>query len=106
MSDDLEESVFDARLSAVTVLEESDIMPSGHPTATMRVPEVAKLLGTGTHSVREGIRRGQIPVIHVGRKILIPRQKLMAMLGLEESAPPVESVPDVSVEEKKPLLWG
>ena len=41
--------------------------------ATYKVPEAAKVAGTGASAIREGIKGGRIPHIRFGRNILIPR---------------------------------
>jgi excisionase family DNA binding protein len=46
----------------------------------LRVGEVARLLGGGRGLVYESIRQGQLPAIRIGRRILIPRDRLLAHL--------------------------
>lgn len=46
-----------------------------------RVEEVSEMLGTGINQTYAAIRRGEIPSIKVGRRILVPRQKLLDMLN-------------------------
>ena len=46
----------------------------------MKVPEAARLFGVGETAVREAIRRKQLPVIFVGRKVLLPRAAILKML--------------------------
>ena len=41
--------------------------------ATYKVPEAAKVAGTGERSIRDGIAEGKIPHLRFGRNILIPR---------------------------------
>ena len=64
---------------------------------TLTVSEAAALLGIGRNTAYEGVRRGQIPAIKIGRRLLIPRAALEAVLArggrVEESAdPPRERV--------------
>ncbi|WP_217369075.1 helix-turn-helix domain-containing protein [Nonomuraea antri] len=49
---------------------------------TMTVAEAAALLGLHRDAAYEAVRRGDLPSIRIGRKILIPTAKLAAMLGL------------------------
>jgi excisionase family DNA binding protein len=49
--------------------------------ATVSVDEAAKLLGIGRNQTYEGIRSGQIPSIRIGKRILVPRVALDAMLA-------------------------
>lgn len=47
----------------------------------LSVNEVANLLGLSRNSTYEGVRRGEIPHIRVGKRLLIPRAALEAMLN-------------------------
>ena len=46
----------------------------------LTVNEVAKMLGLSRNSTYEGIRRGEIPHIRIGKRLLIPRVALDGML--------------------------
>jgi excisionase family DNA binding protein len=48
--------------------------------AVITVTEAAELLSLDPRSVRRGIQEGNLPGIKVGRRILIPVPKLLAML--------------------------
>jgi excisionase family DNA binding protein len=48
---------------------------------TLSVPEAAKLLGISRGLAYEAVRRGDIPSVKIGRKILVPRQRLERMLA-------------------------
>lgn len=50
---------------------------------TLTVPEVAKLLGLSENSAYTAIARGDfpLPVIRIGRRLLVPRAKVHALLG-------------------------
>jgi excisionase family DNA binding protein len=49
--------------------------------ATLTVEETAALLGIGRGLAYEGVRDGSIPSIRIGDRILVPRARLMALLG-------------------------
>jgi len=56
--------------------------------ATLTIPEAAALLGIGRSlayeiATREGELAG-VPVIRVGRRLLVPHARLLAVLGLYE----------------------
>lgn len=60
-------------------------------SATLTIPEAAQLLGVSRNTAYEDAKSGQlagVPVIQVGRRLLIPRARLLVVLGieLEESA--------------------
>lgn len=48
--------------------------------ATLTAAEVAELLEVDVRTVLRAIRDGQLPSIEVGRRILIPREPLLALL--------------------------
>jgi excisionase family DNA binding protein len=61
--------------------------PDPSPTAAvLTVEEAAALLRISRGSAYEAVRCGQIPVLRLGRRILVPRAKLMALLGEGELA--------------------
>jgi len=64
--------------------------PPAPTSATLTVPEAADLLGIGRNlayeiAKREGVLAG-VPVIRVGRRLLIPHARLLAVLGLPDDA--------------------
>ena len=48
---------------------------------TLTVTEVARCLGIGRNSAYEAIARGEIPVIRVGKRLLVPKAALEKMLS-------------------------
>lgn len=57
-----------------------------------------ELLGISRRSAYRAASRGQIPTVRVGRRLLVPTQRLLAMLGMAEGeqperrvAPPVQN---------------
>jgi excisionase family DNA binding protein len=53
--------------------------------AVLTVEEAARVLRIGRASAYEAVRRGEIPSVHLGRTIRVPRSGLLLMLG--EAAP-------------------
>lgn len=53
---------------------------------TITVAEAAVLLGVSRNSAYEAAGRGEIPVIRIGRRLLVLRGPLLALLGVEEEA--------------------
>lgn len=49
---------------------------------TITVPILAVLLGTPPATVYAAIRRGQLPSIRIGRRVLVPSAAVRAMLGM------------------------
>ena len=47
---------------------------------TVTVAEAAALLGIGRSSAYEAVRRGQIPSIKIGRRVLVPVVALQKLL--------------------------
>lgn len=48
---------------------------------TLSVPEAAVALGISRNSAYEAIRRGEIPAIRLGRRLVVPRPALASMLS-------------------------
>ena len=54
------------------------------PPLVLNVAEAAKLLQIGKGAAYEAVRTGDLPSIRVGRRILIPRQKLLDRINQKE----------------------
>lgn len=52
----------------------------GEKSLTMTVCEAAAALSIGRGLAYEAVKRGEIPVIKVGRRLLVPRRALEKML--------------------------
>jgi excisionase family DNA binding protein len=52
-------------------------------TVTLRVTEVARILGISRGSAYEAIQRGEIPHIRIGRRVLVPKKALDRFLNGE-----------------------
>jgi excisionase family DNA binding protein len=50
------------------------------PRLTLSVDEAAQLLGLSRTSAYEAVHRGELPAIRVGRRLLVPRSRLNALL--------------------------
>ncbi len=48
---------------------------------TLTVDETAKCLGIGRNSAYEAIARGEIPVIKIGKRLLVPKAALDFLLA-------------------------
>lgn len=55
-------------------------MEDTHEPLVLTPNEVRKLLKCSRGTIYEGIKKGTIPSVHLGRKILIPRHALMKWL--------------------------
>ena len=55
-------------------------MEQGATTLTVTVREAAKLLGIGRNLTYEAVKRGEIPSIRIGERILIPRAGIQRLL--------------------------
>ena len=47
---------------------------------TLSVDETSRLLNVSRHTVYEAVRRGEVPSVKLGRRILIPRAALQRLL--------------------------
>lgn len=62
-------------------------MPDPLTQPTMTVDEVAPFYGLGRWSAYEAVRRGDIPSLRVGKRILIPTAAVRRHLGIDPPAP-------------------
>ena len=58
---------------------------------TLSIEETAVVLGIGRNLAYELARTGQIPVIRLGRRVLVPRAQLKAMLEGAASEEPEQA---------------
>lgn len=67
---------------------------------TMTVDEVADLLDISRGTAYEAVRRGDIPSLRLGRRIVIPVPQIRRMLGLPgtEEGPVTSSEPDQALD--------
>jgi len=49
--------------------------------ATLTVGECAKILGIGRQLAYDKVKTGEIPVIKIGRRLLVPRRALEKLLA-------------------------
>jgi excisionase family DNA binding protein len=49
----------------------------------LTVEEAARLLRIGRGTAYEAVRAGTLPTVRIGRRILVPKARLMALLGEE-----------------------
>ncbi|MFC1964750.1 helix-turn-helix domain-containing protein [Chloroflexota bacterium] len=47
---------------------------------TLTVTQCAELLGIGRNSAYEAVSKGEIPVIRIGKRLLVPREGLQRLL--------------------------
>lgn len=57
---------------------------------TISVRELASFLGVSRDVAYGAAERGEIPTLRLGRRLLVPVPKLLALLGHEEAADPVQ----------------
>jgi excisionase family DNA binding protein len=58
---------------------------------TLTIEEAAKLLGVSRGVGYEAARRGELPTIRLGRRLLVPKIALERMLGIEDERPEAAS---------------
>ncbi len=52
---------------------------------TLTVDETARCLGIGRNSAYEAIARGEIPVVKIGKRLLVPKAALEILLAAGQS---------------------
>lgn len=60
-------------------------MTENTEVATMSVEEAGRILGIGRGSAYRAARKGEIPTIRLGRRLLVPIPGLRALLGATSS---------------------
>lgn len=50
----------------------------------LSVPELGEFLGIGRNSAYDLVRSNQIQVLHIGRRIRVPRHAVLEYLGVDE----------------------
>ncbi|GAA2746072.1 helix-turn-helix domain-containing protein [Kitasatospora cinereorecta] len=71
----------------MTTTDDTPVLPDPRVQPTMTVPEAGRLLGLQKAASYNAARRGDIPTISVGRRLLVPTAKLRALLGIDAVAP-------------------
>lgn len=62
-------------------------IPLPQERATLTVDEVSEILGLSRGTAYEAVRRGQIPALRIGRRIVVPTARLRAELGIDRPLP-------------------
>lgn len=71
--------------------ERGDAVRSGIERLTVTVAQAAVMLGISRTSAYQRVRRGEIPTVRLGRRLVVPKARLLAML---EGEPPAISSAD------------
>jgi excisionase family DNA binding protein len=58
----------------------------------LTVEETAELLGLSRGAAYEGVRCGDIPAVRVGRRWLVPRARLLELLGADTNGKEVKTI--------------
>lgn len=67
---------------------------------TLTVQETAELLGISRWLVQQAVHRGDLPHVRVGRRILVPRSRLLAFLAGD--TPAATHYPAKPVQDHRP----
>ena len=57
-------------------------MRSNESAATLTIPDAARMIGISRNSCYEAARRGELPILKIGNRILVIRSQLEKMLGI------------------------
>jgi excisionase family DNA binding protein len=55
-------------------------------SAVVTIAQAASVLGVDVRTVSRAIQTGELPVLRLGRRILIPRPRLLELLGADEAS--------------------
>ena len=75
-----------APATARTAINDVSALLSGD-RLVVTVAEAGRLLGVSRAFAYELAARGELPTIHLGRRVLVPKVALLAMVGLSISQP-------------------
>jgi excisionase family DNA binding protein len=70
--------------------------------ATCTVEQAAEILGVARGTAYEACRLGQLPTLRLGRRVLVPVPRLLAMLGAPVDVVGPEEHPVISVPQPDP----
>ncbi len=62
---------------------EPNEIPNAAQTPTLTVPEAGRFIGLGRAASYEAARRGQLPTLRFGKRLLVPTAEFRRLLGLE-----------------------
>ena len=63
------------------------------PPLVINVEDAARLLGISRGLAYEAARRGELPTIRLGRRLLVPRARLLELVGVENGSTPEKREP-------------
>ena len=69
---------------------------------TYTIEEAARVLGIGRSSAYQAARTGEIPVVRIGRRLLVPVGALESMLADWSNHPASQRLPDQSERPSSP----
>lgn len=55
---------------------------------TLTVEEAAEILGISRAFAYKLVKRDELPIVRLGRRVVVPRRALETMLGSEDALPP------------------
>jgi Helix-turn-helix domain len=67
---------------AVSITWADGVLPDPRKRPTIPVPEAGQILGLSRASAYDAANRGEIPTLRIGRRLVVPTARLLAMLGL------------------------
>lgn len=62
-------------------------IPEGSAPLAVSVPEAARLIGLSRSSAYEAVKRGDIPSVRIGGRVLVPLRRLEEMIDPDRTPP-------------------
>lgn len=62
-------------------------LPTAAERPTLTIPEAGHYVGLGRSAAYEAARRGELPTLRFGGRLVVPTAKLRALLGLDGAEP-------------------
>ncbi len=72
------------------------VIPEPHDRPTLTVEEAGEILGLGRSGAYDAAKRGEIPTIRFGRRLVVPTAALRRMLGFDAPGPPGAQVAGIT----------
>ncbi|MFJ8043847.1 helix-turn-helix domain-containing protein [Kitasatospora sp. NPDC096147] len=70
----------------MTMMDDRPVVPDPRVQPTMTVPEAGRFLRLQKAASYNAAKRGEIPTITVGRRLLVPTARLRELLGMDPTA--------------------
>ena len=79
---------------------------SSQASPVLTIEEAGQLLRISRQSAYQAARTGELPTIRIGRRLLVPRQRLLALLGEQPATEGGEAIEEGNRPDASPSVSG